>query len=123
MHEKSDAQLLREYAERGTEIAFREIVERHADVIYSSALRQMTSPDLARDVAQSVFIDLARKAPSVSETIDWAHTLLLIGAKQIDAAVLRETLPVVLKHRTDLELVAERAGVVLGEPATRAGGR
>ncbi len=64
-----------------------------------------------------------RKPPAISETIDWAHALLLIGAEQIDQTVLRETLPVVLKHRTDLELVAERAGALLGEPATRAGGR
>jgi MoxR-like ATPase len=64
-----------------------------------------------------------RKPPAISETIDWAHALLLIGADQIDSATLRETLPVVLKHRTDLELVAERAGALLGEPATRAGGR
>jgi MoxR-like ATPase len=64
-----------------------------------------------------------RKPPAISETIDWAHALLLIGADQIDQTVLRETLPVVLKHRTDLDLVAERAGALLGEPATRAGGR
>ena len=57
-----------------------------------------------------------RKPPAISETIDWAHALLLIGAESIDSAVLRETLPVILKHRTDLELVAERAGVLLGEP-------
>ncbi|MDO9353406.1 MAG: MoxR family ATPase [Solirubrobacteraceae bacterium] len=57
-----------------------------------------------------------RKPPAISETIDWAHALLLIGADSIDSTVLRETLPVILKHRTDLELVAERAGVLLGEP-------
>ncbi len=60
-----------------------------------------------------------RKPPAISETIDWAHSLLLIGADSIDSAVLRETLPVVLKHRTDLELVAERAGQLLGEPIGR----
>jgi MoxR-like ATPase len=75
------------------------------------------------EVAQKIRdLDL-RKPPAISETIDWAHTLLLIGAEQIDSAVLRETLPVVLKHRTDLDLVAERAGLLLGEPATRAGQR
>ncbi|MBO9531700.1 MAG: MoxR family ATPase [Solirubrobacteraceae bacterium] len=77
------------------------------------------------EVAQKIRdLDL-RKPPAISETIDWAHTLLLIGATQIDQAVLRETLPVVLKHRTDLDLVAERAGVVLGQTASagRAGSR
>ncbi|MFT4036416.1 MAG: MoxR family ATPase [Patulibacter sp.] len=75
------------------------------------------------EVAQRIRdLDL-RKPPAISETIDWAHTLLLIGAEQIDQQVLRETLPVVLKHRTDLELVAERAGVLLGEPSARGTGR
>jgi RNA polymerase sigma factor (sigma-70 family) len=66
MHEGSDAQLLREYAGHGDEAAFREIVARHTDLVYSSALRQVGSPDLAQDVAQSVFTDLARKAPELA---------------------------------------------------------
>lgn len=66
---KSDAQLLREYAEEANEVAFREIVVRHTDLIYSAALRQVASPDLARDVAQNVFTDLARKAASVARNL------------------------------------------------------
>ncbi len=66
MHDQSDAQLLRDYAERGAEAAFAEIVARHTDLVYSAALRQVYSPDLARDVTQSVFTDLARKARTVS---------------------------------------------------------
>ena len=62
MHTKSDAQLLREYAEQRSERAFGEIVARHTDLVYSTALRQVGSPDLARDVAQCVFTDLALKA-------------------------------------------------------------
>ena len=62
MREKSDAQLLRDYAEFGNEAAFHELVQRHTDFVYSAALRQVESPDLARDIAQSVFTDLARKA-------------------------------------------------------------
>ena len=69
MHERSDAQLLRDYAEHGDEAAFREIVTRHTDFVYSAALRQLNSPDLACDIAQSVFADLARKARPVSEKI------------------------------------------------------
>jgi DNA-directed RNA polymerase specialized sigma24 family protein len=76
MSEASDAQLLREYAERGNEAAFREIVVRHTDAVYSAALRQVTSPDLACDVAQSVFTDLAHKAPSLSRTQDAKVSLL-----------------------------------------------
>ncbi len=69
MHDQSDAQLLNAYAERGAEAAFAEIVLRHTDLVYSAALRQVYSPDLARDVTQSVFTDLARKARSVSANL------------------------------------------------------
>ena len=76
MSEASDAQLLRDYVEHGHEAAFREIVVRHTDAVYSAALRQVRSPDLARDVAQSVFTDLARKAPSLARTLDAQASLL-----------------------------------------------
>src|SRR6266852_9509868 len=66
MQPKSDAQLLREYAEHGTEIAFTEIVTRHTNLVYSAALRQMDSPDTAAEVTQSVFIALARGARKLS---------------------------------------------------------
>src|SRR6185437_11065436 len=69
MHELSDAKLLRDYAERRDEAAFREIVRRHTNVIYSAALRQVASPDLACDVAQGVFTDLARKARPLAESL------------------------------------------------------
>jgi RNA polymerase sigma factor (sigma-70 family) len=69
MQEKSDAQLLSDYTERGHEAAFGEIVTRYTDLVYSAALRQVESADLAADIAQSVFGDLARKARSVSERL------------------------------------------------------
>lgn len=67
MQETSDAQLLRDYAARGSEAAFRELVARHTDFIYSAALRQAGSPDLAGDITQGVFSDLARKARELAE--------------------------------------------------------
>ena len=80
MQEQSDAQLLREYAERGCETAFRELVTRHTDFVYSAALRQVNPTDLAGDIAQSVFADLARKAPMLarkltpdSSLLGWLH--------------------------------------------------
>ena len=62
MKERSDKELLWEYAEQGSERAFGEIVARYTDLVYSAALRQVGSADLARDIAQTVFTDLARKA-------------------------------------------------------------
>src|SRR4051812_33795767 len=69
MQDRSDIQILREYALRGDEAAFREIVERHTDFVYSAALRQTESPDRARDVTQSVFTDLAQKAVALSKKL------------------------------------------------------
>ncbi|YAL82573.1 AAA family ATPase [Dermacoccaceae bacterium W4C1] len=43
-----------------------------------------------------------RKAPSVAETVDWARTLVAIGADDLDPAVLRSTLGVALKHHDDI---------------------
>lgn len=42
-----------------------------------------------------------RKAPSVSETIDWARTLLALGASELDEDTMRDSLGVILKHRSD----------------------
>jgi RNA polymerase sigma factor (sigma-70 family) len=67
MHDKSDIQLLRDYAERGSDAAFHDLVTRHTDFVYSAALRLVDSSDLACDVAQSVFTDLARKARPLAE--------------------------------------------------------
>ncbi len=66
MQSKSDAQLLREYADRGVEAAFAEIVHRHTNLVYSAALRQVNSPDTAPEIAQNVFIGLAHGAHTLS---------------------------------------------------------
>ena len=47
-----------------------------------------------------------RKAPSVSETIDWARTLLALGLDTLTDEAVRSTLGVVLKHRTDVTRAA-----------------
>ena len=57
-----DLNLLGQYAQNRAQDAFTEIVRRHVDLVYSAALRQVRSPQLAEEVAQSVFTDLARNA-------------------------------------------------------------
>jgi len=60
----SDLELLDEYARQGSEEAFSALVHRHLDLVYSAALRQAKSPQLAEEVAQSVFTDHERVALS-----------------------------------------------------------
>jgi MoxR-like ATPase len=49
-----------------------------------------------------------RKAPSVAETIDWARTLLALGAETLDEQVVRESLGVLLKHQADVVQAGKR---------------
>jgi len=56
---------------------------------------------IARVVASIRRLDL-KKAPSISETIDWARTLLYLGRHEVDPEVLGETLHVLLKYQSDL---------------------
>jgi RNA polymerase sigma factor (sigma-70 family) len=69
MQSKSDTELLRDYAASGSEAAFRELMRRYADFVYSAALRQVENPEAARDVTQIVFTNLARKAASLRADI------------------------------------------------------
>ncbi|HEY3761206.1 MAG TPA: sigma-70 family RNA polymerase sigma factor [Verrucomicrobiae bacterium] len=59
---ESDLELLRQFTRAHSQDAFGEIVRRHVDLVYSAALRQVRSPQLAEEVAQSVFSDLAQNA-------------------------------------------------------------
>jgi MoxR-like ATPase len=83
---------------------------------------KLHAPDLPEAVARRLVevvgmvreLDL-KKPPSIAESIDWARALLLLGAKDIDATVFNETMSVIVKHRTDMDIVAERVGLKLAE--------
>ena len=81
-----DGQLLRQYVEDRSEAAFTELVRRHVNVVYYAALRRVGGDrHLADDVAQSVFADLARKAPSLLDRpvlIGWLYTSTRFAAAQ-----------------------------------------
>jgi MoxR-like ATPase len=100
-------------------------VERELEIV------RLHAPDLSEEIARKLVdvvhmvrnLDL-KKPPSIAESIDWARALLLLGAEDIDEDMLRKTMSVVVKHRTDLDLVAERVGVKLGDgivPSSQAG--
>ena len=56
-----------------------------------------------------------KKQPAVSETIDWARTLLLLHTETLDAELIRSTLNVILKHEEDIRNVDDQLGSVLGK--------
>ena len=71
-------------------------------------------PDIDQNLADQVTrivrsvrqLDL-KKHPSVSETLDWARTLVLLGVERIDAEVAAGTANVLLKYRTDIDKVVK----------------
>jgi len=69
--------LLADYVKTGSEPAFRELVSRYIDLVYSTALRQVLGDrHLAEDVVQTVFLNLARKAQRLPTDImlgGWLH--------------------------------------------------
>jgi len=93
-------------------------VERELEIV------RLHAPDLDEQVARKLVevvhlvrgLDL-KKPPSIAESIDWARALLLLGADDITPDVFRQTMSIIVKHRTDLDLVAERVGLKLGMAA------
>src|SRR5258705_202989 len=73
-----DGELLRRYAETSSDDAFAELVRRHVNLVYSTALRQVNGDThLAEDVAQTVFTNLAREARALSQRnalTGWLYT-------------------------------------------------
>ena len=84
-----------------------EIVRLHAPELPETVARR-----LVEVVGMVRELDL-KKPPSIAESIDWARALLLLGAQDIDQQTFRDTMSIIVKHRTDLDTVAERVGVRL----------
>jgi MoxR-like ATPase len=88
-----------------------EIVRLHAPELPETVARR-----LVEVIAMVRELDL-KKPPSIAESIDWARALLLLGAQDIDHETFKSTMSIIVKHRTDLDTVAERVGVRLGAAA------
>jgi MoxR-like ATPase len=76
--------------------------ERERDIVLSRVpgIEPALAEAVARAAATLRQLEL-KKAPSIAETIDWARTLVALGASRLDEQTTRATLGVVLKHVTD----------------------
>jgi RNA polymerase sigma factor (sigma-70 family) len=103
-----DAELLERYAATGAESAFAELVRRHFDLAWSVARRITGDAELARDVAQTVFADLARKArwlPRGTIVPGWLHRAACLAAWKVNRANRRRA----ERERQAMELETLRA--------------
>jgi MoxR-like ATPase len=93
-------------------------IEREIEIVHLHA------PELSETLTRRLVevIDMVRaldlkKPPSIAESIDWARTLVLMGADDIDRETFAQSMSIIVKHRTDIDLVAERVGMKLPERA------
>jgi MoxR-like ATPase len=93
-------------------------IEREMEIVLLHA------PEMKRELARRLVevIEMVRaldlkKPPSIAESIDWARTLLLMGVDDIDRETFQQSMSIIVKHRTDIDLVAERVGLKLPDRA------
>jgi MoxR-like ATPase len=87
-------------------------MDREKEIVLTKVpgITENLADQIARIVRSIRQIDL-KKAPSVSETIDWARTLVLLGIEHIDAQQAKETLHVLLKYQSDITKAAKELSV------------
>ena len=87
-------------------------LEREKEIVLTKV--EGVSENLAEQIARIVRsirqIEL-KKSPSVSETLDWARTLVLLGVESIDVEQAKESLHILLKYQSDIEKTAKELTV------------
>src|SRR5260221_9276360 len=87
---ETDSQLLEGYARHGSEPAFRELVERHINLVHSAALRESKgNVPLAEDITQAVFTELARHASKLVRhpaLAGWLYTCVRLTSANVRRA-------------------------------------
>ncbi len=87
-------------------------LEREREIVLAKVpgITENLADQIARVVRSIRQMDL-KKAPSVSETLDWARTLLLLNFDAIDAQVAKDTLHILLKYQSDIVKAAKELSV------------
>ena len=91
-------------------------LEREKEIVLTKVpdISENLADQVARIVRSIRQLEL-KKAPSVSETLDWARTLVLLGIDSIDAQQAKETLHILLKYQTDIAKAAKELSVDAGK--------
>ena len=87
-------------------------MEREKEIVLTKVpgVSENLADQIARIVRSIRQLDL-KKSPSVSETIDWARTLVLLGIESIDAQQAKDTLHILLKYQTDIAKAAKELSI------------
>jgi RNA polymerase sigma factor (sigma-70 family) len=113
MESESDIDLLKRFANDDAEEAFSELVQRHVDLVFTAARRQVGSPQLAEEIAQSVFAELAKLARSRVPDIPLAAWLHTVTRRRSIDAIRRES-----RRRAREQAAMELAATNSGSDAT-----
>ncbi len=91
-------------------------VERERAIVLAKVpdITEQLADQVARIVRSLRSLDL-KKHPSISETLDWARTLVLLGIQSVDEATARSTLHLLLKYRSDIDTAAKELSVATSE--------
>jgi MoxR-like ATPase len=83
-------------------------MDREKEIILTKVpgVTESLADEIARIVRSIRQLEL-KKAPSVSETLDWARTLMLLGVEQVDAETATKTSNILLKYQSDIAKVAK----------------
>jgi RNA polymerase sigma factor (sigma-70 family) len=110
-----DSELLRRYAQEGSGATFAELVQRHINLVYASALRRVNgNTHLAEDVTQNVFTALARAAPRLlrhTVLAGWLHTTTRNAAAQTVRTERRR-----LAREQDADIMHQSSAVQANDP-------
>ena len=93
-------------------------VEREREIVLAKVpgVTEELADQVARIVRSLRSLEL-KKHPSISETLDWARTLVLLGIGSVDEATARDTLHLLLKYRSDIEVAAKELATATGSAA------
>jgi len=108
---QQDAQLLQRYVRDRSEEAFAEIVRRYLNLIFSAALRQVRQPQLAEEVTQAVFVDLAKQAKTLASGTILSAWLYQVARRTAIDVIRRESRRQI-RERTAQELTHMNASDV-----------